>query len=469
MRPPGHRSQVGRFAAAVARTNLAARITRRVRPQRRVLLNGLYGWCGLGVSTLVLLALTPLLLRMLGPEQFGTWTLMMSIVGIAGFADQGLGVGSGTYVAHYASTGDNRRLADTITAAILIAVAVGLIIGACLYLVAPFVASLLRISTPIHAEQSVLLQLSAVGVMPVLIRTACMAAPVGLQRYEIVVTFGCLQSALPWLIAVVLASRGFGIVVVMIGSVAVLWAVAGLSLGVACLALARTGYGPRISLSHAIRVTRYSMVSMGAGVGTQMFDVFDRVTVGAVLGPGPLAYYAIATGVARKLNQLLGVFWQPLMPASTALLAARDRLSLRRQLIEATAASAMVNVVVATVAIIASGPLVELWLGSANADPVLEPLRILIVVYGVFSVAAPAWHVALGVGEARACAITAFVGGTVSVGLIIPLGLALGVTGAALANGAYALNLVLVPYLLNRLRFAPSTLPAPSRISMEER
>lgn len=108
--------------------------------------------------------------------------------------------------------------------------------------------------------------------------------------------------------------------------------------------------------------------------------------------------------------------------------------------------------VAAVTALLLAAPLLVLWLGAAYAKAVLELLQILIVVYAVFSTAAPAWHLALGPGDAGPCALIALTAGLLDAGLIIPLGLAAGLNGAAAANAAYVLTLVLIPYLLVRLR-----------------
>lgn len=419
--------------------------------QRLVLRNGLYAWLGLGFSTLVVLGVTPVLLRLIGPEQFGLWTLVMGIVMLAGFADQGLGVGAGRYVAHYASRGDHDSLASTITAAIVIAVVAGLVLGGCICLLAQPISSVIRTSGAARGTLPMLLQLAGLGVVAILLRTASMAGPVGLQRFQIVAVFTSLQTALPWVAAAGLAWRGASIVAVVLGSVAALWVVALAGLGVAGTMLATRARGPRLSVRHTVHIARYCLVSMGAGMGTQVFTALDRVAVGVVLGAAPLAYYTIATGVATKLNQIMGVFWQPLMPASSALLAARESSRLQRHLLQATVASVAVNAVTAAAAVLTAAPLLEWWLGASYEDIVLRPLQILVVVYAVFSVAAPAWHMALGVGAAGACATIALVAGILSVALIVPLGHAVGLNGAAAANTAYVLTLVLVPYLLRRL------------------
>src|SRR5207253_1814118 len=126
------------------------------------------------------------------------------------------------------------------------------------------------------------------------------------------------------------------------------------------------------------------------GLGTQMFGSLDKVAVGIVLGASAVAYYSIAVAVTSKINQIMGVFWQPLMPASSALLGKHDFRRLWRYYAYSTLACGVFCLLIAIVMLAGSRTLLDIWLGSSVTHEMLRSLEILIPVYAAFTVAAPA-------------------------------------------------------------------------------
>ena len=89
-------------------------------------------------------------------------------------------------------------------------------------------------------------------------------------------------------------------------------------------------------------------------------------------------------------------------------------------------------------------PFLRLWMGSEFASQALGPFRILILVYALMSVSAPAFHIANGAGVPWINAIASLGGGLVTIALVVVLARSIGLEGAAWANAGAWIKLVTI-------------------------
>ncbi|MCB9799662.1 MAG: polysaccharide biosynthesis C-terminal domain-containing protein [Candidatus Omnitrophica bacterium] len=80
-----------------------------MRRSAEVLINALTSVLGYAVSLAVLFILTPLIIKSVGTEDFGLWSLMFSLLGLFGLIDLGFAVGVMKYVAECRGSGDIER------------------------------------------------------------------------------------------------------------------------------------------------------------------------------------------------------------------------------------------------------------------------------------------------------------------------------------------------------------------------
>jgi O-antigen/teichoic acid export membrane protein len=75
----------------------------------RFFLNGFSNYIRFGVQTIVFILLTPIILQKAGVEEFGLWSLALSIVGMAGLLDFGFTTGTVKFVAECHGTENTHR------------------------------------------------------------------------------------------------------------------------------------------------------------------------------------------------------------------------------------------------------------------------------------------------------------------------------------------------------------------------
>src|SRR5882672_7664269 len=92
-----------------------------------ILRNVASNWVGFAVNAAVTLALTPFILRELGPARYGIWILTSSIIGYYGLLDIGFRSGVTQYLTRYLAVGDHERASECLSSAVAVLASLGVV------------------------------------------------------------------------------------------------------------------------------------------------------------------------------------------------------------------------------------------------------------------------------------------------------------------------------------------------------
>jgi O-antigen/teichoic acid export membrane protein len=238
----------------------------------------------------------------------------------------------------------------------------------------------------------------------------------------------------------------------VVATVVSLWVTSIVSLSVGYDLLRRLRVPLGASRAQLREICSFVAFSSLTGIGNVLFAFVDRIAVAAVLGVSAVAYYSVATGVAINLLRVAGVITKPLMPATSSRAGASDWAAVKRLMRHATGAVGALELVGCGVLLAASGPLIRIWLGPDFGSHVLTAFRILIVVFALAAIGAPAYQIANGIGAPWVPALAGVLGGILTIVLIFVLAPVWGIAGAAAANAGGLTALFPLVYLSRRLR-----------------
>jgi O-antigen/teichoic acid export membrane protein len=193
-------------------------------------------------------------------------------------------------------------------------------------------------------------------------------------------------------------------------------------------------------------------------IGGLIFNSVDRIAVGNVLGLSYVTYYSIGVTVANVLFMIAGSLSHSLMPAVSEIYAKKDYQRIYKLLWKGTGIIAVFSVISGMTLIIISKPFLQLWMGEDFMNQSLSMFRILVLAYTLMSLNAPAYHIANGMGAPFICAISAIIGGIMTIALIFLLGKTLFLDGVALANFGFLASYIIPLYIFRRLKFG-KTIP----------
>jgi O-antigen/teichoic acid export membrane protein len=409
----------------------------------------LYNIASFAVYTLLMLVATPALLRALGPEVYGLWMAVSALLGFLGILDFGLGDAIVKYGAEHQARGDREAVAQVIGAAVRFYAVVGTAAGVLLFLAAPALPALFRVSPDAQAEAILMFRLASVGIAANLLRGSFLGLLDALMRYD-------LSNGLR--IGFALVSTGGSIAAAFIGGgpavVAWIVLVSWLAVAVNALVVHRVfGGGWLRSAMERTRLRalfRFSGFSMLTNVGSMAFMYADRLVVGAVLGPAAIGYYAIAASLAAKINQLGFASAQVMAPAVSAMRAVVEPANTYAVVRRAARLSAIALLFTGAVMFALCDPFLRLWLGESNAQQISSAAHWLILAYSLFSLNVVFFYVIQALGAPEVNAALTLAAGGLTLALIPVLGSRLGLTGAAIANFAFLITLGANVYALRR-------------------
>jgi O-antigen/teichoic acid export membrane protein len=341
---------------------------------RRVAFSALASAVAKTVSIAAALASVPLTLHYLGPERYGMWMAMSSLIAMLSFADLGMGNGLLNAVAHANGNNDRASIGMVVSSALFVLTTISLLLAA--------VATILYPVIPWHrlfnVHSAVAMQ-EAGPAVAVLLTCFLLAIPLGVvqktqtglqqgfatglwQCAASLLGLGCvllaihLQYGLPWLVAALVGAP----------------LAAGVSNAVIFFGIQARDIAPR-----AVLISRRAMTGIARTgilflvlqiVGAIAFSA-DNIIIVQMLGPSSVAQYAVPAQIFNLVTTVVSMGLSPLWPAYGTALAQGDYAWVRRTLVCSILISVAVATLGSTVLVVFGGAILNVWVGRTIEAP----------------------------------------------------------------------------------------------------
>ena len=379
----------------------------------------------------VLFLLYRIIVRALGIEAMGIWSLVMAAASFLRFADTGVGAGVGRFVALSRSEGEDARALEIIdtallfNAALLTALTVLLVFPARLLL--PYVfddanaLATARELLPLAFGAFILTNLSGVSA----------ASLVALHRLDLK-SYIVIGSCFLQIAVAALLIEDYGLVAVAAGQIA-----QQATILVACYFAARRVMGvpaARIVLRPSRAALReilpFGLKLQGVSLLTSMFDPISRFVMSSFGGLAAVGTFELAQRALMQLRQLIVNPSQQLMPAFAHYKDLESRKSLYMKAMAALSVSAIL--ILGGAALVAP-VLAWLWLGDVPSH-FWEFTAVLAVGWIVNVASAPAYHLSVSNGRLKSIAMGGLATTVLGPLLAVALGYQFGDRGVALGT-----------------------------------
>src|SRR5665213_2083781 len=321
---------------------------------------------------------TPFTIRLLGPANYGLWSLLQSLLAYAALADLGMATASTKLAAEHLARQDDNGEASVVDTALLLTVSVTLVLAVVVGLEAANLLGLFHINVHQRSEGVAALRIicgvsvcnAAIGIVntPQIIRLRWRAYAAVTAGAGIIGTVGA---------PVVLRLFGGGIEIVafVVRFAACVAAVGNLILAVRLQ--------PALRYIHVDRKTLHRLLSYGigltiSGIAAIPLNTAERFFLAHNRSTSTVAYYAVAASLGATLMVLPQALIQPLVPALVRL-RSQSRIPEYRQL--CSRGLRMLVLVMIPAAIIASflaHPFLSLWAGKSYGVRSTGPFLILL-------------------------------------------------------------------------------------------
>lgn len=337
--------------------------------RRRVLVNTASTGAANAWAMVVTLVTLPVLLGGLGTDAFGTWVLLSTFSAVNGWlslADLGVATATTRAVAAAAAHDDRRGVSTRVGSSLALFLVLGTVCALAMATLGRAVLpDLFDTPTDLVPALEVAIVAFAVQIVPDLLLGAANSALEGLQRVDLSRAVDAVRRTAVAAATCAAALAGTGLQGVALASLAVSTVASLLALAVLWVHLpdrrlrasptearALLSYGKTVAVLRPFGVIQRTM---------------DRLIVGTMLGPGPVAFVEIATQIQNGADAVLSASSYAVIPSASWLRAREDRHTLRELLLTGTKYSLLVTLPFVIGPALLAGPLVRLWVGPAYA------------------------------------------------------------------------------------------------------
>jgi len=432
------------------------------RPQRsRLARNILSNWTCYVFSMAVNFFVAPFVVRHLGNEQYGVWTIVLSLTGYLGLLDLGVRGAVTRYTARYHAQADHTRTNETTSAAMATFLLTSLIALVTSVVLAVFVIQ--RLKMPAHSlfAARVVLLITGVNICVSLVNGVYGGVLVGLQRFDLTNGIEIVNSAARAITIVLALHYGRGII-----ALAFIQLFFTTTRFVANYRSAHSYYPQlrvrplqtdRINLKS---VFSFSLFTFLMQVSASLIYASDNIVIGAYLPVVAVTFYAIGGNLVEYARAMVAGISQAITPLASSLQARNDVAGLQKLILRSSQLGSMVAVPIALTFILRGGHFIGLWMGPQYADLSGKVLAVLAGTMLFGAANTPTGGIMLGLGKHKPIVPALLLEGICNLSLSIVLLKRMGVLGVAVGTliPSFMSSLVFWPWYVRRtMKIAPLT------------
>ncbi len=430
--------------------------------------NGLWGVLDYLAQPALMLLATPLLLRRLGPSQFGLWMLASAFVSSGSLVSSGFGDAAIKFIAGYRAHGDHRNIIRVIHAMLTINTTLSALVAITLWIGIPYISHhLIKVEPALRQVCISSFRISTIILVVKSIESIFVSTLRAFESYGPTVRIAIITriAILSGAIAVVVA--GGNVVSIMLTTMCA--AVAGLLMQAFAVSslLGRTLWLPSLHRETLSKIAEFGCFSWMQCVASVSFSQADRLIIAVLLGTSTLGYYSICTQIAQPVHGLLASGFQSLFPYLSARWETTSLVSLKRAFAMAFSVNQVAVILISTPLILGGKYILSLWLGATFAQQFSPTLSIVTISFALLGMNVTGYYTLLASGKVRqATYINLMAGGAMLLAMsaLIPR---FGIAGAAAGRLIYGPITWLMYIVVYRMLWRPPDETLTPKLSLD--
>src|SRR6266571_651437 len=323
------------------------------------------GYAGAAVNGVVLLLLTPLVVRYLGPRGYGIWVLASAVGSYLGFLNAGSGAAGVRAVARLAGTGRIGDASRDVGSIFRIYLAVGIIAAGALTLLSFTTLNLFHVPAEARVETRGLLTLIALNFLVSFPLGVTRSVLAGLHRFQLLNVIEIVWALLRFGASALFLGAGYGLL--SLGGIQLAASIGGhLSRWLAIRKVA-----PEIHLTGgpgwpglSADVSIFSALSFGYESLRTLFDNADLLLLGILAGPAAVGVFSVGVTLASFVSKGLQPISGVLFPMASEMEALGQRSGSGRLLEVGTRVNLALALPLVTILLVDGPALLRLWVGD---------------------------------------------------------------------------------------------------------
>jgi O-antigen/teichoic acid export membrane protein len=328
----------------------------------------------------------PLTMHYLGPERFGLWMTINSIVVVLSFADFGIGNGLLNAIAEANGKDDHDAMRRYISSAYVVLGAISVLIILVFQMVYPFLLweKLFTLKNPVAIEEvgtavEVFVIIFALNISASIIQRVQLGLQLGFQSnlWQIaaglltliaIILFIQLQLGLPWLVG---ALVGVPLLVAILN-------------GLVFFLFSRKDLKPRFLLvtpAATRKIVKTGLLFFMLQITASVAFASDNIIIAKMLGAEAVGHYAVPEKLFSMIPMALGMVLMPLWPAYGEAIGRGDGAWVQKILKKSMILAFGFSTLSAIAIVLSAGYLLELWVGAT-----FNPSLALLIGFGVWKI-----------------------------------------------------------------------------------
>ena len=330
-------------------------------------------------TVLLGLVALPVLVRGLGAEHYGLLALSLALIGFAAVADLGVGRAASKFIAEDYERNETGRTERFVRTSLTVSVVSGLIGTAVLLLLSPVLTRrVFSIRSAIQAEAQLVFALTAIGLLPVLLRILFDGVLAGHHRIAFLNMTNMVANTLKVGFSIAAILTGHSVLAIVAINVAVCFLHA---IGLGWYTYRFFSGRIRIAFGWDQRIARQllelGLISTLSWVLANVIFLYaDRVIIGMFLPLAMVGYYTMAFDIASKQWYISSSVSQTFFPVFSGQ-SATDQGALGQSYIHATKALAVLVTGATVLLVVFSRELLTYWISPEAAAHGTVPLTLL--------------------------------------------------------------------------------------------
>jgi O-antigen/teichoic acid export membrane protein len=407
-------------------------------------------WVLIALTIAATYFLTPFLIRTLGQDGYGTWTLITALTGYISLLSLGVPMASVRYLAQDIARGDTATMNRTIGTCVGLYLMIGaaaLLTGAALSVV---FGVFFDVPPAVHAQA-----LAAFGLMVVQVSAGFIGLlPEGIMfaHHDFVVRNLIRIAGVLLRLGLTIAALTFSPSLIALAAVQV--AVLAFDFGASWFLIRRRYPGVRFNLADfdrgmLRRIFSFSLYVLLLGAGARLTFESAALVIGAFQGVGSIPFYVVANSLIVYVMDFVIAIAAVVSPMATKLHTEGGVDRLRDMFLRWSKVSLSLTVMAGLFLIVLGPNFIGVWIDPSFERPSGEVLQILMLSSLVFlPIRGVAIPILMGIGKARTPTVAFLAAGilnvVLSVLLVGPLGLTGVALGTAIPNVIYAVAMLMV-------------------------
>ncbi|HJU44106.1 MAG TPA: oligosaccharide flippase family protein [Vicinamibacterales bacterium] len=394
--------------------------------------------------------LTPLLIRSLGQEGYGTWTVITAFTGYISLLALGVPMASVRYLAQDVAARDtdqiNRTVATCVGLYLILGVA-ALVVGTAMTVM---FASFYDLAPSLQPQA-----LAAFGVMVIYVSAGFIGLlPEGIMfaHHDFVVRNVIRMAGVLLRLGLTVLAMTLGASLIALASIQLVFLA--FDFGVSWLVVRRRYPGVRMNLrdfdrSMMRRIFSFSMYVLVLNAAARLIFETDALVIGAFMGVAAVPFYVVANSLVVYLMDFIVAIAAVVSPMATKLNTQGDHERLRAMFLKWSKVALSITMMAGLFLAVFGPGFIGWWIDPSFEEPSGQVLQILVISSLVFlPIRGVALPILMGIGKPKAPTIAFAVAGVLNLALSIilvrPYGLAGVAIGTAVPNVLFSLFVLAV-------------------------